>query len=164
MNDALRLKVADLLHDNAKLSIDTIAKMLGEAPEEIAKTIDRLEKDKVILRYSAVVNWDKLETNQVTAVIDVRVLPQREVGFDSIAKKIYRFEEVKSVSLMSGGYDLQVTVVGRDIREVSRFVSEKLATIENVTATTTHFLLKTYKSDGVIFDDTDGERRLMITP
>ncbi|SDW69980.1 DNA-binding transcriptional regulator, Lrp family [Alicyclobacillus hesperidum] len=164
MNDALRLKVADLLHDNAKLSIDTIAKMLGEAPEEIAKTIDRLEKDKVILRYSAVVNWDKLETNQVTAVIDVRVLPQREVGFDAIAKKIYRFEEVKSVSLMSGGYDLQVTVVGRDIREVSRFVSEKLATIENVTATTTHFLLKTYKSDGVIFDDTDGERRLMITP
>ncbi|GLG02648.1 AsnC family transcriptional regulator [Alicyclobacillus hesperidum subsp. aegles] len=164
MNDALRLKVADLLHDNAKLSIDTIAKMLGEAPEVIAETIDRLEKDKVILRYSAVVNWDKLETNQVTAVIDVRVLPQREVGFDSIAKKIYRFEEVKSVSLMSGGYDLQVTVVGRDIREVSRFVSEKLATIENVTATTTHFLLKTYKSDGVIFDDTDGERRLMITP
>ncbi|KRW91406.1 AsnC family transcriptional regulator [Alicyclobacillus tengchongensis] len=164
MNDALRLKVVDLLHDNAKLSIDTIAKMLGEAPEVIAETIDRLEKDKVILRYSAVVNWDKLETNQVTAVIDVRVLPQREVGFDSIAKKIYRFEEVKSVSLMSGGYDLQVTVVGRDIREVSRFVSEKLATIENVTATTTHFLLKTYKSDGVIFDDTDGERRLMITP
>ncbi|GMA56962.1 DNA-binding Lrp family transcriptional regulator [Alicyclobacillus sacchari] len=164
MNDALRLKVADLLHDNAKLSVDTIAKMLGETPETIAETIHHLERDKVILRYSAVVNWDKLETNQVTAVIDVRVLPQREVGFDSIAKKIYRFEEVKSVALMSGGYDLQVTVVGRDIREVSRFVSEKLATIENVTATTTHFLLKTYKSDGVIFDDTDGERRLMITP
>lgn len=97
-------------------------------------------------------------------MIDVRVLPQREVGFDAIAKKIYRFDEVKSVSLMSGGFDLQVIVEGRDIREVSRFVSEKLATIENVTGTTTHFLLKTYKSDGVIFDDTDGERRLMITP
>lgn len=138
--------------------------MLGEPLETIAQTVTELEEEKVILRYSAVVNWDKLETNQVTAVIDVRVLPQREVGFDAIAKKIYRFDEVKSVSLMSGGFDLQVIVEGRDIREVSRFVSEKLATIENVTGTTTHFLLKTYKSDGVIFDDTDGERRLMITP
>ncbi|WP_067617477.1 Lrp/AsnC family transcriptional regulator [Alicyclobacillus acidiphilus] len=164
MSDKLRLEVAKLLHDNAKLSLESIAKMLGEPLETIAQTVTELEEEKVILRYSAVVNWDKLETNQVTAVIDVRVLPQREVGFDAIAKKIYRFDEVKSVSLMSGGFDLQVIVEGRDIREVSRFVSEKLATIENVTGTTTHFLLKTYKSDGVIFDDTDGERRLMITP
>lgn len=164
MSDSIRRQVANLLHDNAKLSAQTIAKMLGESVETIVETISQLEQDKVILRYSAVVNWDKLDTNQVTAVIDVRVLPQREVGFDAIAKKIYRFEEVKSVALMSGGYDLQVIVVGRDIREVSRFVSEKLSTIENVTATTTHFLLKTYKSDGVIFDDTDGERRLMIAP
>ncbi|MBF8378385.1 Lrp/AsnC family transcriptional regulator [Alicyclobacillus mali] len=164
MNDALRLKICDLLHENAKLSPETIARMLGETPDVIESAIRELEQEKIILRYSAVVNWDKLPVNQVTAVIDVKVLPQREVGFDAIARKIYRFDEVKSVALMSGGYDLQVTVVGRDIREVSRFVSEKLATLENVTSTATHFLLKTYKSDGVIYDDTDGERRLMITP
>lgn len=164
MTDEKKIEIANLLHDNSRLSPDTIAKMLGESLSDVERAIEEMERENIILRYSAVVNWDKLESRGVTAVIDVRVLPQREVGFDAIAKKIYRFDEVKSVALMSGGYDLQVTVKGSDIREVSRFVSEKLATIENVTATTTHFLLKTYKSDGVIFEDSDGERRLMISP
>lgn len=164
MSEDKKLEIVKLLHENSRLTPDTIAKMLGEDASDVQTAIQQMEHDNVILRYSAVVNWDKLQSRRVTAVIDVRVLPQREVGFDSIAKKIYRFEEVSSVALMSGGYDLQVTVEGTDLREVSRFISEKLATIENVTATTTHFLLKKYKADGVIFEDSDTEKRLMISP
>ncbi|MFD1677288.1 Lrp/AsnC family transcriptional regulator [Alicyclobacillus fodiniaquatilis] len=165
MTDERKLQILHLLHDNSRLSIDTIAKMLGEKIEEVHEAIQEMEQDNIILRYSAVVNWDKVATaRRVTAVIDVKVAPQREVGFDSIAERIYRFPEVKSVMLMSGAYDLQVTIEGPDILKVSRFVSEKLATIENVNSTTTHFLLKTYKADGVIFEDYDDERRLVITP
>ncbi len=159
-----KLKILHLLHDNSRLSTETIAKMLGEHVEEVVKEIQELEREKIILRYSAVVNWDKVKSPHVTAVIDVKVTPQREVGFDSIAERIYRYSEVKSVALMSGAYDLQVTIEGVDIKEVARFVSDKLATIENVNSTTTHFLLKTYKSDGVIYDDPESEKRLVISP
>ncbi|WDM02993.1 Lrp/AsnC family transcriptional regulator [Alicyclobacillus cycloheptanicus] len=138
--------------------------MLGESPEAVSEVIKTYEEERVILRYSAVVDWDKVESGRITAVIDVKVVPQREVGFDAIAERIYRFPEVKSVYLMSGAYDLQVIVEGYDIKEVSRFVSERLATIENVNSTTTHFMLKTYKEAGVIFDDGEGDRRLVISP
>lgn len=164
MTQEHKLEILRLLHDNSQLSVETLAKMVGETQEAVRETIEQMERDKVIVRYSTVINWDKVESQRVTAVIDVKVLPQREVGFDAIARRIYGFQEVKSVALMSGGYDLQVIIDGRDIREVSRFVSERLSTIENITSTTTHFLLKTYKSDGVIFDDPDAERRLVISP
>ncbi len=164
MTEKQKLDILHLLHEDSRLTVETIAEMLGDNPEHIAQAIRELEQNKVILRYSTLVNWDCMESNRVTAVIDVKVMPQREVGFDAIAEKIYRFPEVKSVGLMSGTYDLQVTVEGHDIKEVARFVSEKLATIENVNSTTTHFLLKKYKSDGVIFNDQDGDRRLVITP
>ncbi len=164
MEESRKLDILHLLHENSRLSAETIANMLGESLEEVTEAILELERDKVILRYSAVVNWDKIPQRRVAAVIDVKVTPQREVGFDAIAKRIYRFPEVKSVSLMSGAFDLQVTVEGEDLREVARFVSEKLATIENVNSTMTHFLLKTYKFDGVIFDNQDGDRRMVISP
>ncbi|WP_067930088.1 Lrp/AsnC family transcriptional regulator [Alicyclobacillus kakegawensis] len=159
-----KLEILHILHENSRLSIETMANMLGESPEDVATAIDELERDNIILRYSAVINWDKVESRRVTAVIDVKVTPQREVGFDAIAERIYRFPEVKSVTLMSGTYDLQVIVEGHDIKEAARFVSEKLSTIENVNSTTTHFLLKTYKTDGVIFDERDGDKRLVISP
>ncbi|MCL6444166.1 MAG: Lrp/AsnC family transcriptional regulator [Alicyclobacillus sp.] len=164
MTGEKKLEILKLLHEDARLSPDTIAKMLNERPEDVSAAIQELEREKLILRYSAVVNWDKVEARRVTAVIDVKVVPQREVGFDAIARRIYRYPEVKSVALMSGAFDLQVTVEGADLREVSMFVAQKLATIEGVTSTTTHFLLKTYKADGVIFEDPDVERRLVISP
>lgn len=164
MEKSRKLKILHLLHENSRLSVDTIADMLGEDPQEVAKAIEELERDKVILRYSAVINWDKVETQRVTAVIDVKVTPQREVGFDAIAERIYRFPEVSAVYLMSGIYDLQVIVEERTIKEVAQFVSQKLSTIEHVNSTTTQFLLKTYKSDGVIFDDREDDQRLVITP
>jgi len=164
MTDKQRLDILHLLHDNARLGADTIANLLGLPTEDVSNMIEQLEREKVIVRYSAVVNWDKVESERVNAVIDVKVTPQREVGFDAIAERIYRFPEVTSVSLMSGAYDLQVIVNGRHIKEVARFVAERLSTLEHVTSTTTHFLLKTYKSDGVIFDDHEDDQRLVVSP
>ncbi len=157
-------EILHILHENSRLTAETIADMLGESTEDIVQDIRYLEANHTILRYSAVINWDKVESQRVTAVIDVNVTPQREVGFDALAERIYRFPEVKSVSLMSGAFDLQVVVEGQHIKEVARFVSEKLSTIEHVNSTTTHFLLKTYKSDGVIFDDHESDQRLVISP
>lgn len=164
MNTSLKLQILHLLHENSTLSHETIATILNIDTETVSRLIEELEREKVILRYSTVVNWEKVESQRVTAVIDVKVTPQREVGFDAIAERIYRFPEVTSVSLMSGAYDLQVVVEGYHLKEVARFVSEKLSTIEHVTGTTTHFKLKTYKFDGVIFDDREDDQRLVIAP
>lgn len=164
MNTSLKLQILHLLHENSTLSHETIATMLNIDTETVSRLIEELEREKVILRYSTVINWEKVESQRVTAVIDVKVTPQREVGFDAIAERIYRFPEVTSVSLMSGAYDLQVVVEGYHLKEVARFVSEKLSTIEHVTGTTTHFKLKTYKFDGVIFDDREDDQRLVIAP
>lgn len=164
MTDQRKLDILHLIHENSRLTSETIASMLGEKVQDVEEAIRELEQNHVILRYSALINWDKVESRRVTALIDVKVTPQREVGFDAIAERIYRFPEVKSVTLMSGAYDLQVIIEGRDIREVSLFVSEKLATIENVNSTTTHFMLKTYKFDGVVFDEDDRDRRLVVSP
>lgn len=164
MDQKRKLEILHLLHENALLSPATIARLLNLEVSEVENTIKQFEQQKVIVRYSAVVNWDKVESNRVNAVIDVKVTPQREVGFDAIAERIYRFPEVTSVSLMSGAYDLQVIVNGQHIKEVAQFVAEKLSTLEHVTSTTTHFLLKTYKSDGIIFDDKEDDQRLVISP
>ncbi|GAX91093.1 Lrp/AsnC family transcriptional regulator [Effusibacillus lacus] len=164
MDSSLKLQILNLLEENSRLSHEDIASMLGVDPAEVTRWIKEMEQDKIILRYSTVINWDKVDTHKVTAVIDVKVTPQREVGFDAIAERIYRFPEVKSVSLMSGAYDLQVVIEGMHLKEVANFVAEKLSTIEHVNSTTTHFLLKTYKSNGVIFDDHEDDQRLVITP
>lgn len=164
LSEKQKLDVLHLLHENSRMSVDTIANMLNVTPETIARAIAEMEQDNTISRYSAVINWGKTARHHVLAVIDVTVTPQREVGFDAIAKRIYQYPEVKSMNLMSGTYDFQVTVAGSDLHEVARFVSEKLATIENVNSTTTHFLLKTYKFDGTTFDDNDDDKRLVISP
>ena len=159
-----KLELLHLLHENSRISIDTMATLLDADADEIITVIAEFERVGVILRYSTIIDWDKVESHRVSAFIDVRVTPQREVGFDAIAERIYRFPEVRSVSLMSGAYDLQVVLDGQDIREIARFVAEKLSTLEHVISTTTHFLLKTYKSDGVIFDDQEKDRRLVVAP
>ncbi len=157
-------ELLDLLQNNAKLTPEEIATMLQMSVEEVKEKIAFLEKDKVILSYRTLINWEKAGEEKVTAFIEVRTTPQRDVGFDSVAERIYRFPEVHSVRLMSGGYDLVVFIEGKTMREVSNFVSRKLATIEGVLSTATHFVLKTYKQDGVIIEDDEFDRRLVISP
>ena len=131
--------------------------------EEVAQTIDQMEKSGVILRYAPIINWDRTDRERVEAMIEVRVTPQRDQGFDAIAERIYRFDEVKSVYLMSGAYDLLLLVEAHTLKELAFFVSTKLSTLETVTGTATHFVLKRYKSDGVIFEGNNQDKRLVVT-
>ncbi|MDL4841024.1 Lrp/AsnC family transcriptional regulator [Aquibacillus rhizosphaerae] len=160
------LELLKLLEGNARLETKNIAKMIDVSLEDTKKMITKLETEGAILGYSTVVNWSKvLEYEGVTAMIDVKVTPSRGVGFDKVAERIYRYPEVKAVYLMSGAYDLSISVEGKTMMEISRFVSDKLSTLDTVISTTTHFVLKKYKHDGVIFDDNDdGDKRIMVTP
>ncbi|UOF88784.1 Lrp/AsnC family transcriptional regulator [Fodinisporobacter ferrooxydans] len=164
MSTQLRHDILQLLHENSKLQPDTIADMLNVSKETVEKAIAQLEREHVILRYSTIINWDKVDHQRVTAMIDVKVTPQREVGYDALAERIYRFPEVKSLTLMSGAYDFSLVVEGYSVKDIGLFVSEKLSTIEHVQSTTTHFILKQYKEDGVIFEDREEDQRLVITP
>ncbi len=158
------LELLELLEDNARLTPEEIAVMLQADVGEVRRAIKELEQNKTILKYMTLVNWEKAGEEKVSALIEVRITPQRDVGFDGVARRICRFPEVRSVRLMSGAYDLAVFIEGRTMREVSHFVATKLATIEGVISTTTHFVLKTYKQDGVIIEDTEEDRRLMVSP
>ncbi|MDB5084442.1 MAG: transcriptional regulator, AsnC family [Bacilli bacterium] len=160
----IHLDLLHLIEENSRRTPDILAAIVGREVNEVKAMIQDMENAKIILRYSATINWEKVETNRVTAFIDVKVTPQRGVGFDSIAERIYRFPEVRSVSLMSGAYDLSIAVEGSSIQEVARFVSDKLSTIEHIISTTTHFKLKTYKQEGVIFEDQEEDHRLVISP
>lgn len=157
-------EILELLEFDARLTANEIAVMLNMDLAEVQRSIKELEDNKTILRYITLVNWEKVGEEKVSAFIEVRTTPQRDVGFDAVAERIYRFPEVRSVRLMSGVYDLAVFIEGRTMKEVSHFVSTKLATIEGVVSTTTHFVLKTYKQDGVIIDDAEEDRRLVISP
>ncbi|SHJ55898.1 Lrp/AsnC family transcriptional regulator [Desulfofundulus thermosubterraneus] len=159
-----KLELLEFLEDNARLTPEEIAVMLQTDPGEVRRVIQELEENKTILKYITLVDWEKAGEEKVSALIEVRITPQRDVGFDAVARRISRFPEVRSVRLMSGAYDLAVFIEGRTMREVSHFVATKLATIEGVVSTTTHFVLKTYKQDGVIVDDGEEDRRLMVTP
>lgn len=138
--------------------------MLNCSPQEVQRRIKQYEDDKVILSYKAIINDDKLDTDIVKAVIEVKIQPEREGGFDRIAKRIAKFDEVTSLFLMSGGYDLLIFVEGHSLREVAQFVAEKLATLEGVTSTGTHFMLKTYKEQGVLMDGSEDFEQLKVSP
>jgi len=139
----LELEILEILAEDARTPTERIATMTGRRLEEVEAVIKSLEVQKILLKYPAMINWDKVEHELVEALIEVKVTPQRDEGFDVIAEKIYRYEEVSSVYLMSGGYDLLVTVRGRSMKQTALFVSEKLSTIENVLSTATHIKLKT---------------------
>ena len=160
----LEMQLLDLLQEDCRLPLEKLAIMLGATTAEVAETIDRLEQERVILRYAPTINWDKTDRERVEAMIQVSVTPQRDKGFDEVAKRIYRFEEVKSVYLMSGGYDLLVLVEGRTLKELALFVSSKLSALEQVTGTQTCFILKRYKEEGVVFEGDKSDNRLVITP
>ncbi|MBO8138348.1 MAG: Lrp/AsnC family transcriptional regulator [Desulfotomaculum sp.] len=156
--------ILELLEQNCKITAEEIAPLLGIDAQEVKEKIAKLEKEGVITGYHAMVNWDKMEHMKVNALIEVKIAPQREVGFDAVAERIYRFPEVHSVHLMSGDYDLAVFLEGRTMQEVAQFVSSKLATIEHVLSTATHFVLKTYKRHGKILEDKEKDRRLVVSP
>lgn len=159
------IELLEILEKNARISVDTLAKMLDISVEETETLMRKLEEKNVLLSYSAVVDWSKAtEDEGVTAMIDVKVTPQRGVGFDEVAERIYRFPEVKAVYLMSGTYDLSVQIEGKTMTQIARFVAEKLATIDPVISTTTHFLLKKYKHDGVIFEPKKDDKRIVVSP
>ncbi|MBQ9309128.1 MAG: Lrp/AsnC family transcriptional regulator [Clostridia bacterium] len=160
----LEMDLLELLQEDCRLPLEKLAVMTGSTIEEAASAIDDMEKRHVILRYAPTINWDLTERERVEAMIEVKVTPQRDMGFDAVAKRIYRFEEVRSVYLMSGSYDLLVLVEARTLKELALFVSQKLSTIETVTGTATSFVLKRYKEEGVVFEDDAQDRRLVVSP
>jgi len=160
---SLELSILDILTDDARTPVSQMAVMLGKSQAEVADTIARLEKQRIIIKYPALINWEKVHVDEVEAMIEVRVTPQRGEGFEAIAEQIYRFDEVSSVYLMSGGYDLLVNLKARTVRQLALFVAEKLSTIEHVISTATHFVLKRYKDQGIVMDDHDEDYRLKVT-
>ena len=157
-------ELLELLEHDARRPASELASMLNKSEYEVEQEISQLEKDKIILSYNTLINWEKTGSNSVTSIIEVNLAPQREPGFDAIAERIYRFEEVRTVYLMSGSFDLLVIIEGKSLQEVANFVATRLSTIEGVTQTRSHFMLKPYKKDGIIMDDKEKDRRLVMTP
>ncbi|MDA3875135.1 MAG: Lrp/AsnC family transcriptional regulator [Kiritimatiellae bacterium] len=156
--------VLALLKENARISLEDAARQLNLSTDEVAAAIDRLEAQGIIRGYKPIVNDDKLEGTLVTAVIEVKVQPEREGGFDRIASRLALYPEVTSMYLMSGQYDLMLFVEGSDLRTVASFVSERLSSIQGVTGTATHFRLKTYKHHGVLMERQHEIERLQVSP
>lgn len=162
MSDAREL--LELIEHDGRRSVKELATMLNRPEFEVEEELKTLEKDDIILGYHTMIDWHKFGDTNVTAMIEVNVAPQREVGFDTVAERIYRFDEVKTVYLMSGGFDLLVILEGKTLDKVADFVARRLSTIEGVTSTRTHFMLKAYKKDGAILNDKETDHRLVITP
>lgn len=154
----------DILRTNAKESPEIIAQMLGVTPADVEATIQQLEKDGIIRGWQAIINDDLISKERITAVIEVRVTPERDGGFNRIAERVSKFEEVDAVYLMSGAYDLLLFVTASNLMAVARFVSEKLATINGIISTATHFKLKTYKQHKVLMSPTEEDPRLVVSP
>ena len=159
MNDVLKI-----LERDSRIPVEKLAKMTGKPEKDIREFIAAAEKSGVIRRYKTIIDWEKAGVERVFAFIDVKVTPARGVGFDDVAERIYRFPEVHSVYLVSGTYDLRVVVEGENMKQVAFFVAEKLATIDRVQSTTTHFLLKKYKDDTEIFEEPGENHRLAVSP
>ncbi len=155
-------EILKILQDDAHTSAKEISDMTGIPNAEVTKQIKQAEKDRVILKYKTIINWDKVEDEQVCALIEVKLVPQKDVGFDSIAERIYRFPQTRTVYLVSGTYDLFVVAMGRTNRELADFVSQKLSHIEGVQGTVTQFVLKRYKEDGELVDGKEEVKRQAV--
>ena len=160
----LEADILKILEEDCRYSPSKIAVMLDTSEAEVSAAIKNMEESGVIVKYTAIVNGEALSEEIVQALIEVRVTPQKVNGFDAIAEEIYRFDEVQSLYLMSGGYDLAVIIEGRSLRDVSRFVAERLSTIDGILSTATHFILKKYKIEGTIADRPDDSMRLSVQP
>ncbi len=160
----MRDQILTFIEKNSRINLKELAVMLGSDEVTVANEISEMEQEQVICGYHTMIDWDKTGAEKVTALIEVRVTPQRGQGFDSIAERIYNYPEVKSVYLISGGYDLMVILEGKTLREVSSFVSDKLSTLDTVLSTATHFILKKYKDHGTIFAKNNKDERMLVTP
>ena len=164
MNKEFQMKLLSLIERDSKLTDEELAAMLNCDAANVRDALSELENDQVICGYHTLINWDKISDNRVTALIEVRVTPQRGQGFDAIAERIYHYAEVRAVYLISGGYDLLVILEGHSIRDVSFFVSDKLATLDSVLSTATHFILRKYKDHGTVFDgEPPRDERVLVT-
>ena len=155
--------ILKILQNDARTTTRQISAMTGLSSAEVTKQVKQAEKDQIILKYKAIVNWDKVENEQVWALIEVKLIPQKDVGFDSIAERIYRFPQTYTVYLISGSYDLFVLAVGKTNHEIANFVSQKLSHIEGVQGTVTQFVLKRYKEDGEIVEGKEEVKRQPVT-
>ncbi|MCH5344461.1 MAG: Lrp/AsnC family transcriptional regulator [Acetatifactor sp.] len=160
----MREELLAIIERNSRIDLKELSVILGVEEIDVVNELAALEAEGIICGYHTMINWEKTSIDKVTALIEVRVTPQRGLGFDTIAERIYKYPEVRSVYLISGGYDLMVILEGKTLREVSNFVSDKLSTMESVLSTATHFILKKYKDHGTIFNLKIEDEREMITP
>ncbi len=160
----MKEKILSIIEKNSRISLEDLAALLGESLETVTAAVMEMENDKIICGYHTIINWDKVEMQKVNALIEVRVTPQRNLGFDKIARRIYNYPEVTSVYLMSGGFDFAIFIEGKTLQEVAEFVSSKLSVMDSVLSTATHFVLKKYKDHGTIMTPEQKEERQLITP
>ncbi len=161
----MRNEILELLETNSRLTAEDIAIMIGEDAHKVATAIKEMEENQIICGYNTLINWDRTDKKDiVTALIEVRVTPQRGEGFDKVAERIYKYNEVKAVYLMSGGFDFTVIIEGKTMKEVALFVGQKLAPLDSVLSTATHFVLKKYKDYGVAFEEAKKDERMIVSP
>lgn len=160
----MREQILNIIEKNSRVDANELAVRLGVSEDQVVSEMMAMENEGIICGYHTMINWEKTSQEKVTALIEVRVTPQRGQGFDNIAERIYKYPEVKSVYLISGGYDLLITLEGKTLKEVSTFVSDKLSTLETVLSTATHFILKKYKDHGTIMTKEADDERMKITP
>ena len=160
----MREKILAIIEKNSRIDLKDLAALLGESEAAVANEIADMEKENIICGYHTMINWDNTGNEKVIALIEVKVTPQRGMGFDKIAERIYQYSEVEAVYLMSGAFDFTVIIEGKTMREVAQFVSEKLSPMDSVLSTATHFVLKKYKDHGTVMYEKPGDERMMITP
>ena len=160
----MREELLTILEKNSRIAFNELAVLLGTSEEEVLKELTKLEQEGIICGYHTLINWEKTSIEKVTALIEVKVTPQRGQGFDKIAERLYNYPEVRAVYLISGGYDLLITLEEKSLKEIAGFVSDKLSTLESVLSTATHFILKKYKDHGTIYNIPKNDEREVITP
>lgn len=160
----MRDELLAIIEKNSRIDLKELAVILGVQEIDVVNELAALEAEGIICGYHTLINWEKTDIDKVSALIEVRVTPQRGQGFDNVAERIQKYPEVRSVYLMSGGYDLMIILEGKTLREVSNFVSDKLSTLDQVLSTATHFILKKYKDHGTVFGQKSVDEREMITP
>jgi len=164
MGVVLREKILNMLEKNSRIDLKDMAVMLGTTEVEVANAMADMESEHIICGYHTLINWDKTSEEKVTALIEVKVTPQRGLGFDSIAERIYNYDEITAVYLMSGGFDFTVIIEGKTMKSVAQFVSGKLSPLESVLSTATHFVLKKYKDHGTVLEAPNKDERILVTP
>lgn len=160
----MKEELLSIIEKNSRIDFSELAILLGVTEEKVLEELEKLEKDGVICGYHTLINWEKTTIEKVTALIEVKVTPQRGRGFDNIAERIYNYPEVKAVYLISGGYDLLVILEEKTLKEIANFVSDKLSTLDSVLSTATHFILKKYKDHGTILNKSQSDEREVVTP